>query len=441
MGPRLPAGPETFPRERRPERSPRRSSSRPASARPNPAETRKPPGERRLPVRCDPAITPSSGGRIRTCDLRVMSPTSYQTAPPRGGQRTIAPAGQASSPQGPTKTSSANALLPANQRYATSTSDGETPSATSRPAGRSWGRVPTPSRELLCDRRTWNPSMPGSCTMNADTRERPPDDLPPLARPPVRAVRRLTRLAFACVVTALAAPADGHAEEPVPYEATRASLAKHELPPGGRREVRDLHPLGRVLGARVRAARRAPVRGVSELLGVRGVVLVRAADPGLQDLEPPSADLRSDVVYDDFIPRFRAERFDPDAWVRLFEEAGARYFVLTAKHHDGFSLWCTDTTQRDACEMGPRRDLVGELFAASHRAHDAVKPGLYYSIPEWYNPAPRPTSATDGTGNNAFSSPRPSPRVTPTRRCPPRTRGTHRSRTMPPARSARSFAS
>lgn len=108
-----------------------------------------------------------------------------------------------------------------------------------------------------------------------------------------------------------------------------------------------------------------------------------------------------DVEYDDFIPRFRAERFDPDAWVRLFAAAGARYFVLTTKHHDGFSLWCTSTTQRNACEMGPRRDLVGDLVAAARRHGDAVRPGLYYSIPEWFNPAPRPSSATDGTGSNA----------------------------------------
>jgi alpha-L-fucosidase len=103
------------------------------------------------------------------------------------------------------------------------------------------------------------------------------------------------------------------------------------------------------------------------------------------------------VTYDDFIPRFQAERFDPDSWIRLFRDAGAGYFVLTAKHHDGFALWCTDTTNRDACAMGPRRDLVGELFAAARRAGDVVRPGLYYSLPEWFNPAPRPPSGLWGS--------------------------------------------
>lgn len=111
----------------------------------------------------------------------------------------------------------------------------------------------------------------------------------------------------------------------------------------------------------------------------------------------------SRATYDDFIPRFRAERFDPDAWIRLFTEAGAGYFVLTSKHHDGFSLWCTETTDRDACAMGPRRDLVGELFAAARRAGNAVRPGLYYSLPEWFNPAPRPPSGL--WGRSRWSNP------------------------------------
>ena len=100
-----------------------------------------------------------------------------------------------------------------------------------------------------------------------------------------------------------------------------------------------------------------------------------------------------DFVYDDFIPQFTAENFDPDAWIELFEDAGARYFVITAKHHDGFALWPSATSRRDAMDMGPGRDLIGELFAASSRAGDKVKPGLYYSIPEWYSPAPYPADA------------------------------------------------
>jgi alpha-L-fucosidase len=93
--------------------------------------------------------------------------------------------------------------------------------------------------------------------------------------------------------------------------------------------------------------------------------------------------------YDDFIPQWTASKWDPDAWIRLFEQAGAKYFVLTAKHHDGVALWCTKTSHRNTCDMGPHRDLVADLMAAAHRAHDRVRPGLYFSIPEWFDPAPK----------------------------------------------------
>jgi alpha-L-fucosidase len=92
--------------------------------------------------------------------------------------------------------------------------------------------------------------------------------------------------------------------------------------------------------------------------------------------------------YDDFIPQFTAEHFDPKAWVDLFHAAGARYFVLTSKHHEGFALFTTTTTNRDAVDMGPHRDLVGALFAAARKYYpNDLHPGLYYSLYEWYNPA------------------------------------------------------
>ncbi|WP_406347526.1 alpha-L-fucosidase [Streptomyces sp. NBC_00144] len=93
----------------------------------------------------------------------------------------------------------------------------------------------------------------------------------------------------------------------------------------------------------------------------------------------------ADFPYDAFIPRFRAERFDPHDWVRLFERAGARYFVLTSKHHDGFQLFPNRASNRNSAAMGPKRDLVGELFGAAR--HTQLKRGLYYSLGEFYNPA------------------------------------------------------
>ncbi|MGW2646884.1 alpha-L-fucosidase [Streptomyces sp. NPDC001393] len=93
-----------------------------------------------------------------------------------------------------------------------------------------------------------------------------------------------------------------------------------------------------------------------------------------------------DFAYDDFIPRFTAERFDPRAWVELFRDAGAQYHVLTSKHHEGFALWDTRVSDRNAVRMGPKRDLVRELFDASRRHTPELHRGLYFSMPEWFNP-------------------------------------------------------
>lgn len=91
-------------------------------------------------------------------------------------------------------------------------------------------------------------------------------------------------------------------------------------------------------------------------------------------------------AYDDFIPGFTAANYDPEAWVRLFRAAGAKYYVLTSKHHEGFALYDSKVSGRDSVDLGPGRDLVGELFAASRKYTPELRNGLYFSMPEWYNP-------------------------------------------------------
>ncbi|MBT5873856.1 MAG: alpha-L-fucosidase [Candidatus Latescibacteria bacterium] len=88
--------------------------------------------------------------------------------------------------------------------------------------------------------------------------------------------------------------------------------------------------------------------------------------------------------YRDFAPMFKAELFDPDYWASLFERSGARYVVLTTKHHDGYCLWPTDSPYKKAWNsmaVGPRRDLVGDLTTAVRNR--GLRMGLYYSIIEW----------------------------------------------------------
>lgn len=68
--------------------------------------------------------------------------------------------------------------------------------------------------------------------------------------------------------------------------------------------------------------------------------------------------------YKDFIPLFKAEHFDAQAWARLFREAGAKYVIPVAEHHDGFAMYQSDLTDWCAGKMGPKRDVLGELATA-----------------------------------------------------------------------------
>ena len=68
-----------------------------------------------------------------------------------------------------------------------------------------------------------------------------------------------------------------------------------------------------------------------------------------------------DFGYKDFIPMFTADKFDPDAWAELFAEAGARYVVPVAEHHDGFQMYESEISHWNAAEMGPKRDVLGQL--------------------------------------------------------------------------------
>ncbi len=92
-----------------------------------------------------------------------------------------------------------------------------------------------------------------------------------------------------------------------------------------------------------------------------------------------------DFKYADFAPMFKAEMFDPNAWADLFVKSGARYVVLTSKHHDGYALFPTKYSWNwNSIDTGPHRDLLGDLTKAV-RAR-GLKMGYYYSLYEWYNP-------------------------------------------------------
>ncbi|KAL4234690.1 Tissue alpha-L-fucosidase [Mactra antiquata] len=95
---------------------------------------------------------------------------------------------------------------------------------------------------------------------------------------------------------------------------------------------------------------------------------------------------RPDWTYQDFAEQFTAALYNPDDWAELFNASGARYVVLTSKHHEGFTNWPSKYSfSWNSMDVGPNRDLVGEL-AESIRKKTNIHFGLYHSLFEWYNP-------------------------------------------------------
>jgi len=70
------------------------------------------------------------------------------------------------------------------------------------------------------------------------------------------------------------------------------------------------------------------------------------------------------VGYKDVIPLFKAEKFDAEAWADLFTQAGAKFAGPVAVHHDNFAMWDSVITPWNSVQMGPRRDITGELEKA-----------------------------------------------------------------------------
>ena len=80
--------------------------------------------------------------------------------------------------------------------------------------------------------------------------------------------------------------------------------------------------------------------------------------------------------YKDFIPMFTAEHFDADEWAQVIKDAGAQFAGPVAEHHDGFSMWDSQVNPWNAKNMGPKRDIVGELEKAiRNQRHE-----IYYHI-------------------------------------------------------------
>ena len=85
-----------------------------------------------------------------------------------------------------------------------------------------------------------------------------------------------------------------------------------------------------------------------------------------------------------YLPRFNPDLYDAKKWAKTAKAAGMKYAVLTTKHHEGFCMWDTATTDYKITKTGFGRDVVRE-FVDAFRA-EGIKVGFYFSIMDWYHP-------------------------------------------------------
>jgi alpha-L-fucosidase len=91
-----------------------------------------------------------------------------------------------------------------------------------------------------------------------------------------------------------------------------------------------------------------------------------------------------DFKRDDFIPLFTASEYNPEKLTKIAVDAGMKYVVPFSKHHGGFCLWPSSFTQRDASDMGPKRDLIKPMVESCKK--QGLKFGFYFSVEEWEYP-------------------------------------------------------
>jgi alpha-L-fucosidase len=185
----------------------------------------------------------------------------------------------------------------------------------------------------------------------------------------------------------LAVPALAQDEEGHPYEATYESLGAHEAP-----EWFHDAKLGIFIHWGVYAVPAWAPRGeYAEWYPAR------YGEPGSPTYEHHNETYGADVEYEDFVSDFRAENWDPERWAQLFKDAGARYVIPVAEHHDGFPMWDSRYTDWDAADKGPQRDIIGDL-AEAVRAEDMRFGASYHAMLNYYTPkysGPHPAYLSD----------------------------------------------
>jgi alpha-L-fucosidase len=92
----------------------------------------------------------------------------------------------------------------------------------------------------------------------------------------------------------------------------------------------------------------------------------------------------TDEEYQKYFDHFNPDLFNPKEWAQMAKNAGMKYFVITAKHHEGFCLWDSKFTDYKATKTPYGRDLLKQVAQAFR--DEGLRVGFYYSLLDWHHP-------------------------------------------------------
>jgi alpha-L-fucosidase len=148
------------------------------------------------------------------------------------------------------------------------------------------------------------------------------------------------------------------------WQPTWESLSQHEVPQWAKDAKFGIYAHWGVYSVSGGWERTVPNWGNYYILPYRGIYDLTGKDETFGLFEKNVGPVREGYGYKDLAKQFRPVDFDPDEWANLIVKSGARYAGIAAMHHDGYAMWDSDLIRLDAGELGPERDLLGEILAA-----------------------------------------------------------------------------
>ncbi len=170
------------------------------------------------------------------------------------------------------------------------------------------------------------------------------------------------------------------------YPGGLSEYLKAWYPSEGIRDRGDMEGYRTRQEAGAKAARQAWFRDAKFGMFVHwGPFAVQGNDPHAKfDYFAIKADPALSVEFEQYARAFKGRSFDAARWMETAKAAGARYVVLTAKHHDGYALFDSKVSQYDSVDMAPQTDYARQFADAARAA--GLKVGFYYSMLDWHEP-------------------------------------------------------